>query len=116
MLGEHEDRKGRARHEKGGSVPGKVGERLSGTNSPQVLEFLLVPDVVELVHEGRAPSVQLDAFHVVNDLVDQPTPGVLVLHLILLQVLHNPGNKTLQGHHDDHNHDAGHHGPADKIV
>src|SRR4051812_42004286 len=88
VLSKDKYREGRAGHEERRRVPGKVGEGLSCPNLPQVLQFLLVPHKVELVHESRSPSVQLDALHVVDDFSNQLAAGVLVLHLRLLQVPH----------------------------
>lgn len=116
VLGQDKDSEGRARYEERCSIPGKVGKGLSGANSSQILELLLIADIVELVHKGRAPSVELDALHVVDDLVDQTSPGVLILHLRLLQVSHHSSHEALNGHHEEHDNDTSHHGPPHEVV
>lgn len=95
--------KGDAGHEERRRRPGKVGNCLAGADPAQILELLVVPDVVQLVHKRCPPRIQLDALHVVDDLGDEPAPGVLVLHLLLLQVLHVASNESVDGNHEDHN-------------
>lgn len=89
---------------------------MHGAHLAEIPELLLIANVVEPLHEGRAPGVELDALNVVDNLVYQPAPRVLVLHLVLLQVFHDFGDKALNRHHDDHDDDACHHGPSHEFI
>lgn len=116
VLCQDEYGKGRAGDEKGSSVPGEIGNSLSGTNFAQILELLLVANMVESVHEGLSPGVQLDGLHVVDDFVDESASSILVLHLALLHLLHKLRNEALNRHHHDHDNDTGHHRPANQVI
>ena len=68
--------------------------------------------MTQIVHESGAPGIEFDTLHIVQDFGHEPCSGVLVLHLSDLKGLHDPGDESVNGYHDEHGANASKHAKA----